>query len=180
LPKKKLIHPRKLTIDPLRKPAVITNEYFVNGIFIFDITGLRQYIQSHLDEFLLVGIKVSTLYGFVNQSTKDDPLENMDKNEYCILAEISPDRLEEHLACASDDYPRRGYNVIYGQRFLEYAHRNNIPTVRAFIVRMEQHLPFLVKGYEQYIGYWNDKLQNYQKDRDGLVCEENPKIARQN
>ena len=39
-----------------------------------------------------------------------------------------------------------------------------LETLPAVILRMEQHVPFLYSGYEQYTDYWNRKLEERSQD----------------
>lgn len=81
-----------------------------------------------------------------------------DLNKPIILAEIAPDRLEHGYPTISKDYYSRGYNLIDGHHRLAKANNEGVEKITAYILRMEQHINFIIEGKEQYIEYWNSKL----------------------
>jgi len=58
-------------------------------------------------------------------------------------------------------------DVVDGHHRLEKAYRNGIPEIEAYFLPPEQHMPFLTtqKGYDAYVQYRNDKLDDDELDR---------------
>ncbi len=159
--KKKIAHPRAITLNPDFVPCVLGNndEYLRNGIFVFNITKLNAYIDTHRDEFATADIDVDYYHRmFTCRELNEDYIKEADLARPVILAEIAPDRYEMGMRVNPDIYYERGYNLIDGHHRLAKAHGLGIKTLKAYIVRMEQHINFLTEGYEKYVEYWNDKL----------------------
>lgn len=160
---------RKLTFDPKFKPISYTGdrerEFFPNGIFLFDITALDEHIRSHQDEFVVIDVEVDRYYTDDRvmgvKELKEDHIEASDLNRPIIFVEIAPDRLEKLTGSNRDNLFMRGYNLIDGHHRIAKAHRLGHKTLKAYIVRMEQHLPFMLEGYKEYVGYWNEKLKDF-------------------
>jgi hypothetical protein len=66
-------------------------------------------------------------------------------------------------AISEHHWTSRGYVCVDGQHRLKKARRIGIKTLPAVEIRIEQHIPFLYKGYVQYADYWNGKLKNVQR-----------------
>ncbi len=131
-------------------PAEEDDELYRNGIFIFNITKMLEYIRDNPDLFIPEVISVKKVYSkspYINESH----LDIVDISAPVILAEIAPDR----------------YNLIDGNHRVEKAHRQNIESVNAYRIKAEQHIRFLVsrEAYEKYVEYWNGKI----KDMKGLL-----------
>jgi hypothetical protein len=159
--RKKITHPRAIKLNPDFVPCTIDNndEYLRNGIFVFNITKLNAYIDAHPDEFNIVDIDVDYYYrAFTCRELNEEYVKEADLNRPVILAEIAPDRYEMGMRVNPDIYYERGYNLIDGHHRVAKAHCLEIKTLKAYIVRMEQHVNFLADGYEKYVEYWNDKL----------------------
>ena len=135
---------RKLKINKNFKPCAIDDEdeMYPNGIFVFNITKMAEYIQQ-------TGIPCEEVLvkDFSRGSSKwnESHLATVDVTTPIIVAEISPDR----------------FNVIDGNHRLEKARRLGIENMPAYKLNPEQHLQFLTteKGYLAYIEYWNSKLK---------------------
>lgn len=136
---------KKLNLDPgfTPCPQEEDGELFFNGIFVFNITKLEEEIRRQPQRFRMEEVQVSCFPAEFS-SLNEDHVDNVDPTKPIILAEIAPNH----------------YNVIDGHHRREKARRSGLETVRAYFLDAEQHLPFLVsrKGYEAYVGYWNDKL----------------------
>jgi len=159
--KKKVAHPRTITLNTDFVPCAVAaqDEFFRNGIFVFNITKLKTYIEAHRDAFATSNIDVAYYHTLqANMKLKDDYIQQADLARPVILAEITPDRYEMGMASGPTDYYARGYNLIDGHHRVEKAYRLRIMTLQAYIVRMEQHINFLAEGYEEYIEYWNGKF----------------------
>ena len=113
------------------------DEMYPNGIFVFNITKMAEYIQknnTHCEEVL---VKDFTSFSTFNENH----LATVDVTRPIIVAEISPGR----------------YNVIDGNHRMEQARRMGLEKIPAYRIGPEQHMQFLTteKGYLAYIEYWN-------------------------
>jgi hypothetical protein len=138
---------RLLTIDKNFKPAPMDDgdELYPNGIFMFNITKMIEYLKEHHDEIApeIISVKASRN---VFLKPNEDHINTTDITIPIILAEISPGR----------------YNVIDGNHRIEKAYRSNVESILAYKLSPEQHMPFLtsVKAYHAYIDYWNSKIKD--------------------
>ncbi len=135
---------RKLRIKNFKPcPAEEGDELYPNGIFVFNITKMMQFIQDNDIPCEEVLVK-----DFSRGSSKftDDYVETVDVTKPVIIAEISPGR----------------FNVIDGNHRMEKARRLGIEKVMAYKLSPEQHLQFLTteKSYLAYVEYWNSKLKD--------------------
>lgn len=145
---------KKLKVDKnfIPLPVADDDELYPNGIFLFNITKMLEYIHDNPDLFIPEVISVKAIYrqsAVINASH----LDTVDLAKPIILAEIAPDR----------------YNVIDGNHRVEKAHRRNIETVLAYRIKAEQHTKFLVNrvAYEKYVEYWNDNIKKMEKNNYG-------------
>lgn len=136
---------RKLKIDSRFTPCSVEDddELFPNGIFVFNITKMTEYITSHGIPCEEVQIKD---FSRGASKFKEEHLTAVDVTRPVIVAEISPGR----------------YNVIDGNHRMEKARRLGLETVMAYKLEPKQHLQFLTtsQGYSAYIAYWNEKLRD--------------------
>ena len=135
---------RKLKIDRQFTPCLIDDddELYPNGIFVFNITRMTEYIRySNMacEEVLVKDFSRGS------SNLNEDHLPNVDVTRPVIVAEISPGR----------------YNVIDGNHRMEKARRLGMKKIPACRLSPEHHLQFLTteKGYLAYIEYWNSKLK---------------------
>ncbi|MBF4696028.1 hypothetical protein [Fusibacter ferrireducens] len=152
---------RKLDNKITRKHIEIEpgDEFFPNGIFKFHITKLNEHIDENGEEFIVEEIDVNEYFRyFCNEEMNPEYVEAADLNRPVILAEIAPDRLHHGYPTISKDYYSRGYNLIDGHHRLVKAKQNDVEKIKAYIVCMEQHIPFMIEGFEEYVEYWNSKL----------------------
>lgn len=118
------------------------DELYPNGIFVFNITKLTEYMQCNNITCEDVLVKdFSRDFAIV----KESHLAEVDVSKPVIVAEISPGQ----------------YNVIDGHHRMEKARRLGLEKISAYKLCPEQHMQFLTneKGYLAYIEYWNSKLQ---------------------
>jgi len=146
-------HPLYLFPDPNYQPLEIreSDEYFPNGIFIFNITRLLEHIAAHRGEYKLVAVKVADHMTLPSRI----PLEkcaDADFHDPVMLAEISPGR----------------YNLIDGNHRMTKAHHDGVETLQAYMLSPKQHSLFITeqKAYDAYIAYWNGKLQNLSEHKE--------------
>ncbi|KFO68111.1 hypothetical protein ER57_06340 [Smithella sp. SCADC] len=121
------------------------DELYRNGIFVFNITKMIEYVCKHKDEIVLESIEVKAYRKGFSELTESH-IDKTDVASPIILAEISPGR----------------YNVINGNHRLEKAYRMEMEYITAYKLKPEQHMPFLtsLKAYHAYIEYWNSKIKD--------------------
>lgn len=121
------------------------DELYPNGIFVFNITKMIEYIRVHQDEIPLESIEVKA-YTRGWSKLDEVTIDKADITVPLILAEISPGR----------------YNVIDGNHRLEKAYRVGVDHITAYKLTPEHHMPFLtsLKAYHTYIEYWNSKIKD--------------------
>jgi hypothetical protein len=148
---------RKLKIDSRFTPcsAEDGDELFPNGIFVFNITKMTEYIMHSQIPSEEVQIR-----DFSREASKfkEEHLAAVDITRPIIVAEISPGR----------------YNVIDGNHRIEKARRLGMETIRAYRLGPEQHMQFLTtgQGYSAYVEYWNGKLKDEKQATERLKRHE--------
>lgn len=125
-------------------PVAAGDELYPNGIFVFNISKIIEYIQRNPDSVALEEVAVSDFpqsFSSINESH----VGSVEVSKPVVLAEISPGR----------------YNLIDGHHRMEEARRMGINSVRAYKLNVQQHMRFLISkdGYRAYVGYWNSKLK---------------------
>jgi hypothetical protein len=140
------------------------DEYFVNGVFYFNITNLKNEIASNTTNFICAETKVNIWRTERTAELNGEYVEAADLTRPLILAEIAPDRYLDSPDIEPDDWLRCGYNLIDGHHRIEKAYRANLSQLRAFIVPMEAHIHFMYNGFDKYTNYWNGKLKDYVSD----------------
>jgi hypothetical protein len=140
---------RKLKIDSRFTPCSVEDgdELFPNGIFVFNITKMTEYIMHSRIPCEHVQVKD---FSRGASKFKEEHLPAVDITRPIIVAEISPGR----------------YNVIDGNHRIEKARRLGMETIMAYKLGPEQHLQFLTtsQGYSAYVEYWNGKLKDEKRD----------------
>ncbi len=125
-------------------PTKKNDELYQNGIFVFNITKMIEYIKKNSNEIELVDVDVSDFpkcFSSINESHVD----SVDVSKPAIIAEISPGH----------------YNLIDGNHRMEKARRLGINNLSAYKLNVNQHMAFLTekKAYLCYIEYWNGKVK---------------------
>ena len=120
------------------------DELYPNGIFIFNITKMLEFITKNQSTFAVEEVEVSSIYGGHKESLDEATVIKANISNPIILAEIAP----------------RRFNVIDGNHRLEKAYRDGVSKVPAYRISPKHHLQFLTteKGYKAYVSYWNEKL----------------------
>ncbi len=141
---------RIIKIDDDFTPCPVTDgdELFPNGIFVFNITKIIEYIQKNPDTILLEEVTVSDFFeGF--SSINESYVDSVEISKPVILAEIFPGR----------------HNLIDGNHRMEKARRLGINKIQAYKLDVSQHIRFLTsrKAYVSYVEYWNNKLKELEK-----------------
>jgi hypothetical protein len=144
---------RKLKIDSRFTPCSVEDgdELFPNGIFVFNITKMTEYIMRSripCEEVQVRDFSTGT------SNFKEKYLAAVDITRPIIVAKISPGR----------------YNLIDGNHRIEKARRLGMETIMAYKLGPEQHLQFLTtsQGYSAYVEYWNGKLKDERRATERL------------
>lgn len=138
-------NPLMLNIDNNFMPVSIDegDEYFRNGIFVFNITKMLKFIIKNRSDVCCEDVSVKK-YRKESSNINEGYLDFVDLTSPIILAEICPGM----------------YNLIDGHHRLEKAYRKNIENIPAYKLKARQHLSFLTatEAYYSYIEYWNSKI----------------------
>ena len=138
---------KKLKIDRNFIPCPIQDddELYQNGIFVFNITKMYEYIESHSTDFDLIQIEVEDFPKSFS-SIDESHIDSVNIAQPVILAEISPGN----------------YNLIDGNHRKEKARKIGISRIYAYKLNVEHHLKFMTEkeSYKSYIKYWNGKLDS--------------------
>lgn len=144
---------RKLKIDSRFTPCPVEDgdELFPNGIFVFNITKMSEYIMR--SQITCEEVQVRDFSRGASKF-KEEHLPAVDITRPIIVAEISLGR----------------YNVIDGNHRIEKARRLGMETIRAYRLGPEQHMQFLTtsEGYRAYVEYWNGKLKDEKRATERL------------
>jgi hypothetical protein len=142
----KMIAAEKLEINKNFTPCDTAegDELYPNGIFVFNITKMIEYIERNQDEIELIEATVADFpeeFSSINEAH----LDSVDVSIPVILAEISPGH----------------YNLIDGNHRMQKAREMGISHLRAYRLSVKQSIQFLTakKTYLSYVDYWNGKLK---------------------
>lgn len=128
------------------KPCSIKDgdELYPNGIFVFNISKILEDIASKKLSVKLEAKKVSEIPNYGNKNLDLDFVPKADLTKPVIMAQISP----------------RGYNLIDGHHRMEKARMDGVDSLQAYFISYKDLIPYFVdsKGYQAYVGYWNEKL----------------------
>ena len=141
---------KTLKVDKNFTPCPIDkgDELFQNGIFVFNITKMIDFIQQHPSKFVPESIAVEEHYTGFN-TINEDHLGSCISSGPVLLAEISPGM----------------YNLVDGNHRMEKAHRAGKEAVMAYTIGVDDHIKFLTthNAYKAYVEYWNSKLKQLRK-----------------
>ncbi|MCD6294262.1 MAG: hypothetical protein J7M20_04920 [Deltaproteobacteria bacterium] len=120
------------------------DELYPNGIFVFNITKMLEYIRDNKDKIELAEVAVAD-FPRAFSSVDELHVDSVDVSQPVLLAEISPGH----------------YNLIDGNHRMEKARRMGISRILGYKLNVKQHVAFLTerKAYLSYIEYWNEKLK---------------------
>lgn len=132
-----------IDIDFTPCPESDGDEFYPNGMFVFNITKMTEHIMDNPEVFVPEDVAVKELHSFFSLSKSHVNSVNISKP--VIIAEIAPSR----------------FNLIDGQHRVEKAHRLGMETIKAYRLNVHQHIRFLTnrKAYEIYVEYWNSKIE---------------------
>lgn len=132
--------------DPTFAPCPVDDgdELFPNGIFVFNVTRILEYVARHPAEVALVQVSVRSFPRW-DRPLVDAHVEAADLARPVLLAEISPG----------------SFNLIDGHHRLEKARRRGVETLQAFRLSAAQHVRFLTStsAYLAFVSYWNGKVR---------------------
>ena len=136
-----------LRADPCFSPCPVDDgdELFPNGIFVFNVSRILEYLETKPTEVELVEIAVCDLdHGFL--SLNESHVDSVDLSRPVVLAEISPGQ----------------YNLIDGQHRVAKAMRQGVNTLCAHRLTVLQHIRFLTSkdAYLTHVEYWNGKVRS--------------------
>lgn len=100
---------KKLTFNDKFEASLLDegDEFYLNGIFEFNITNLLAFIKNNPDLFPIEHVQAEAIRYFDSKNLDESTLQTADLNVPIILGEISPNR----------------FNVIDGNHRLEKAYR---------------------------------------------------------
>ena len=132
-------------------PADDGDEIFSNGIFLFNITKMMEYITQNKKLITFEKIEVKAYRNSFSSCLNEETILTAQSSNPIILAEISPGN----------------FNVIDGNHRLEKAFREGLKEISAYRLNPNQHVRFLtsIEAYKTYVQYWNSKVTNLD---DGL------------
>ncbi len=119
------------------------DELFANGIFVFNVTRILEYVARHPAKVALVPVSVRSFPRW-DRTLAGAHVEAADLARPVLLAEISPG----------------SFNLIDGHHRIEKARRQDVETLPAYRLTAAQHVRFLVsmRAYLAFVGYWNGKV----------------------
>ena len=123
--------------------AIENDEIFPNGIFVWNISRIIDFIEHNKDNIITEEIAVSDYYNSYFR-VNEEHLPSVNIAVPIILAEINPGK----------------YNVIDGHHRLAKACIEGISQIKAYKLKVDQHIPFFISvtGYKAFIEYWNSKI----------------------
>jgi hypothetical protein len=157
---------RALKPDPNHHaPDLREGEEGYCGFFKINVSALLEVIETHPEEFEQIIVPVKELHWGAKDLT-EEYIEEADLSRPIILAEIPPDRAGFDERFLDSEWEIRGYTMIDGNHRLEKAKRHGVTELPAYLVRMEQHTPFMFGNFDRYVDYWNGKLIEREDDAE--------------
>jgi hypothetical protein len=137
---------KKLKLDKKFQACSIDDgdEIFPNGIFLFNITKMMEYITQNKKLITLENIDVEVCRKSYSSCLNEETVLTAQTSNPIVLAEISPGN----------------FNVIDGNHRLEKAFRDGLKEISAYRLTVNQHVRFLTtaEAYKTYVQYWNSKV----------------------
>lgn len=160
--KVKFDHPRLLSPERQENPVLpeVGDEVYCSGIFYFNVSAILEWLEQYPQP--TVDMPADIWGPFT--SKEDRYVDAADLARPIVVAEFAPDYRDFVPDIPEKDWISRGYVCIDGQHRIEKARRLGIKTLPAVVIRMEQHIPFICKGYDRYVEYWNGKLKDRTED----------------
>lgn len=134
----------KLKADKNFTPCSVAegDELYPNGIFVFNITKMLEFIKANSDEMTVTEVAVAD-FPEAFSSVDESHVDSVDISQPVLLAEISPGR----------------YNLIDGNHRMAKARKMGISHIPALKLNVKQHMLFLTerRAYLSFVEYWNEK-----------------------
>lgn len=142
--------PIKLKLDRTFQPCpeASGDELYPNGFFVFNITRLLAFIETHPHLFPVRSVALADFPDYGSADRLDaEAIRNANLRRPILLAEISPNR----------------YNVIDGHHRIAKARRERSAALPAVSIRCPHHIAFLTstRAYKAYVEYWNSKCEDW-------------------
>ena len=141
---------KKLVPDANFRPCNKTpdDELYSNGIFLFNITRMLEYLQGNQSDIPISDARVADFPLFTPSSLNQVYINRANLEKPIVVAEIAPQR----------------YNVIDGNHRMEKARKDGISHLHCYRVPPDVHTRFLtdLNAYHSYIEYWNGKVDELQ------------------
>jgi hypothetical protein len=138
--------PSRLKIDKTFHacPAEEGDELYRNGIFVFNVTRLLAFVESHVQHFPVELVEVADIPYFGDEHLDEETISAANPSRPILLAEIAPGR----------------YVVIDGNHRVAKARQQGAQSFAAQRVACPWHIPFLTStlAYWKYVEYWNSKV----------------------
>ena len=145
--------PAKLKLNRNFQPCTAEpdDEFYPNGIFLFNISRLLAYINAHPERFTVEHIEVAELAHYGEEPSDKEAIRTANLSRPIVLAEISPGL----------------YNLIDGYHRAARARRDGVRILPGWRIRCPEHVGFLTstKAYEKYVEYWNGKVKDLRRLR---------------
>ena len=146
-------------------PPCDGEEVFANGVFKFNISALLKSLANKKDTLELAAISVSD---WVDRVAIDqllpEHIESADLERPVILLEIAPDYRLYNMDIPESDYVARGFVLADGMHRIAKANKTGVLHIPAYLIKMEDHLPFMYQGCHEYMDYWNQKITERESD----------------
>lgn len=146
-------------------PPCDGEEIFVNGVFRFNISELLRSLADKKDTIESATITVSD---WVDSVAMDkllpEHIEGADLERPVILLEIAPDYRLYNTDIPESDYAARGFVIADGMHRIAKANMHGVPQLPAYLIKMEDHFPFMYQGSQEYMDYWNRKVADRERD----------------
>ena len=146
-------------------PDLREDEEGYGGFFRINVSALREVIEAHPEKFEQIVVSTKELR-WGEKELNNEYVEEADLSRPIILAEIAPDRADFDKRFLDSEWEIRGYAMIDGNHRLEKAKRRGVTELPAYLVRMEQHIPFMFGNFDRYVDYWNNKLIDREDDAE--------------
>ncbi len=158
--KKPFSHPGLLRADPLFRPCPARegDEVCSIGIFLLNVTRMLEDLQSGVLTAVSTRVHIPDRETMIPVSRiNEEYLPTVDLTRPILLAEIN----------------EGNYVILDGNHRFEQARRLGLEWLMANQIAGGQLIPYFttMQGYEQFISYWNQKLEQHAEDRENRRME---------
>ncbi len=135
------------------------NRMLSGGKICYNLTKLHSYLEDHPEEIPLIDIEVTKWRPLTFDLSDAEKLEEAELEEPALLVELSPDYYEMDESLDPESSILRCYAMIDGQNQLLKAYKTGKKTIKACPLKVEQHSPFITRGYLEFARFWNKELE---------------------